>query len=115
MMTLKLSHLIGDYEEPETISIPGMNQNPIQSPKQFSWSIKQKPNRLVRIFKFGQESKFNAFILDVLEHQAETQHHGRVTLQYPQVKIEVWTHSLGEVTEIDFEWAQAINEIYEGY
>ena len=112
----KLSDLVGDYEEPELITIPGLRTStPIEAPKKLQWAIRENPNRLTRMFEFSKEENFNAFLLDVLEHQAETQHHGRLTVQWPQVKIEVWTHTLSDVTEIDFEWAKSVNEIYEGY
>jgi len=112
----KLSDLVGDYEEPEIITIPGLRkESPINAPRKLQWAIRENPNRLSRMFKFDVEEKFNAFLLDVLEHQAETQHHGRLTVQWPQVKIEVWTHTLSDVTEVDFEWAKSVNEIYEGH
>lgn len=115
-MNLNLRDIIGNYEEPETINVPGLrNEVPIESPSRLDWTVRENPNRLSKMFKFSQESKFNAFILDILEHQAESQHHGRLTLQYPQIKIDIWTHSLNDVTEIDYEWAQAVNDIYEGY
>ena len=113
---LKLSHLIGDYEEPEIITVPGLHKEfPIEAPRKLQWAIRKNPNRLSRMFKFSKEENLNAFIIDVLEHQAETQHHGRITIQFPQVKIEVWTHTLNDITEVDLEWAKAVNEIYEGY
>ena len=112
----KLSQIIGEYEEPDLLSnktkVSGM---PIESPKGLDWNKRENPTRLTKLFKFKNETNFNTFVMDVLEHQAETQHHGRITLQYPQVKIEVWTHSLNDLTEIDFEWASAVSEIYEGY
>ena len=67
------------------------------------------------MFKFSVESRFNEFVMELLELQAETGHHGRITLQYPKVKIEVWTHTLNDITEIDMEWALSVNEIFEGY
>ena len=112
----KLSDLIGDQEEPETIEwfiITG--DVPIAAPERLDWSYRTNPRRLTKMFKFSSETTFNAFMMDVLEHQAETGHHGRITCQYPKVKIEVWTHSLNDITEIDVEWAKAVNEIFEGY
>jgi len=112
----KLSDLIGDYEESGIIKVSGTNKEyPIPMPKDSSWKIKKSPERLVRIFKLSKEENFNAFIIDVLEHQAETQHHGRITLQFPQIKLEVWTHNLNAITELDIEWTKAVDEIYEGY
>ena len=112
----KLSDLIGDQAEDEILSQQiDMKGMPIASPESLNWSFKKNPKRLVRVFGFGDTTAFNSFVVDVLEHQAETQHHGRITLQYPKVKIEVWTHSLNDVTEIDSEWATNVNEIYAGY
>ena len=112
----RLSDILGNYEEAETITVPGAGKGlPIPTPQGLDWKTKQNPTRLTKMFIFSAEDKFNAFVMDVLEHQAETQHHGRLTLQYPQVKIDVWTHDLNDITEIDAEWAQAVNDIYEGY
>ena len=112
----KLSDLIGDHEEVETITIPSLQRDvPIESPQRLDWKQLENPNRLSRMFKFNVEEKFNAFIVDVLEHQAESAHHGRLTIQFPQIKIEVWTHDLNDVTEVDLEWAKSVNEIFEGY
>jgi len=111
----KLSDLIGDYEEPKAIVIDDMKEVPIEAPASLNWKQLENPNRLVRMFRFEIEEKLNAFVLDLLEHQSESGHHGRITIQNPQVKIEVWTHTLNDITEIDLEWAKTVNEIYEGY
>ena len=85
----KLSDLIGDQEEPEVIEgFINTNDLPIPMPEQLDWTYRKDPRRLTKMFKFGTESKFNSFMMDVLEHQAETQHHARITMQYPQIKIE---------------------------
>ena len=67
------------------------------------------------MFKFGDETKFNSFIMDILELQSETQHHARLTIQYPQIKIDVWTHDLNTITEIDKEWCEKANDIFGDY
>ena len=112
----KLADFIGDAEieayEPRHINTKDV---PIKTPEKLDWTYRENPRRLTKLYKFGNETSFNSFVVDLLEHQAETQHHGRITLQYPKIKIEVWTHSLDDVTEIDVEWAVAVNEIYEGY
>jgi len=114
---LTLADLLGDQPD-EAIDIPGTimtRDMPIKAPEKLDWAYRQDPRRLTKMFKFSDESKYNAFVIDLLEHQSESGHHGRITLQYPQVKIEVWTHSLDDVTDIDVEWAVSVNEIYGGY
>ena len=113
-MKVKLSDLIGDtFEEPSSIKIPTFPKaGPVNVEKKLDWSIHEDPRRMVRMFKFEDESKFNAFTIDILELQSSTGHHGRITLQYPQIKVEVWTHTLMDLTEVDFEWAKKVNDIY---
>ena len=113
--SLKLSDLLGDVYE-ETIVMPTDKSDiPIMSPKPSEWKMQENPERRSRLYKFSDETKFNAFIMDLLELQAETQHHARITLQYPKVKIELWTHSLGEVTDVDREWADKAEKIFGDY
>ena len=107
----KLSDLIGDYEEDPILS-SDISEIPIMSPQPSEWKRLEKPDRLSRMYKFSDETKFNSFIIELLELQSETQHHARITMQYPKVKVEVWTHSLNEVTDIDREWADRAEKIY---
>ena len=88
---------------------------PIQPKILKDWSIQENPTRYSRVIKFGDETKFNSFIMDILELQTETQHHSRMTAQYPQIKIEVWTHSLKDITEVDTEWCEKVNDILGDY
>ena len=113
-MNWTLKHLIGDYEEGNLMSGDTSNL-PIQPKKLQGWSIQEKPTRYSRVFKFGDETKFNSFIMDILELQTETQHHARITVQFPQVKVDVWTHTLNDITEVDSEWCEKANDIFGDY
>lgn len=110
----KLSDLIGDYEEGNLMS--GDTKNlPIKPKSLQGWTLRSDPIRYTRMIKFSDQTKFNSFMMDILELQSETQHHARVTLQYPTIKLEVWTHTLGEVTEVDKEWCEKANDILGDY
>lgn len=107
----KLADLIGDHEE-DPILKGASNNLPISAKKSTEWKLQENPVRLTRMYKFSDETKFNMFIVELLELQSETQHHARITLQYPQIKVEVWTHTLGSVTEVDKEWSRKADDIY---
>ena len=107
-----LADLLGITGEHSAMPEQNTGGLPIAMPQGFDWEKRKDPTRFTKMFKFTEESKFNAFVMDLLELQSETGHHGRVTLQYPQVKIEVWTHSLNDVTEIDVEWGMKVDDIY---
>lgn len=114
-MNWKLIDLIGDYEEaPETI-VGDYGDLPISPRKLEGWSVYEDPKRYTRMIKFSDETKFNAFIMDVLELQSETGHHARMTAQYPKIKLEVWTHTLEDITEVDREWCEKANDILGDY
>lgn len=113
-MNWTLKHLIGDYEEGNLVS-GDTSSLPIVPKSLEGWSIQENPKRYSRVFKFGDETKFNSFIMDILELQSETQHHARLTIQYPQIKIDVWTHDLNTITEIDKEWCEKANDIFGDY
>lgn len=113
-MSWTLKHLIGDYEEGNLVS-GDTSSLPISVKTLKGWTIQEKPNRYTRVFKFSDETKFNSFIMDILELQSETQHHARMTIQYPKIKIDVWTHTLDEVTDVDKEWCEKASDIYGDY
>jgi len=83
--------------------------------KKAMWKLKDNPVRYTRTFKFGGVESMANFIQDVLAYEDDTQHHGKTTIEYPFVKMEVWTHDLNDVTEIDKEWTEAVDKIYRDY
>tara|TARA_B100001250_G_C19724738_1_gene755520 strand:+ start:673 stop:1005 length:333 start_codon:yes stop_codon:yes gene_type:complete len=107
----RLQDLLGDYEEPITIS---NDVSPI-SPSTSQWTLRENPERLTKMVSIPDEGKFNSFVVDLLELQAETQHHGRLTVQFPRIKMEIWTYTLMTITELDTEWTRKVDDILEGY
>jgi pterin-4a-carbinolamine dehydratase len=88
---------------------------PIKVRDRSNWERKENPERLLAIFTIKSRNKFNNFIMDVLEYQTETGHDGRISIQYPKVKIEIWTHTLKQITNVDIEWTKKVTQIFEGY
>lgn len=54
-----------------------------------------------------------AFVQELMSHEAETGHYGRVVCEFPHVEIQVRTHDLDDVTELDQEYAKTCDQIYE--
>lgn len=114
-MKWTIRDLLGDtYEDSEILS-GDTRDLPIRPDELDSWKFVESPNRYSRVVKLNDETKFNSFILDILELQSETGHHARMTIQFPQIKLEVWTHTLMDVTEVDKEWCQSVNDILGDY
>ena len=110
----RLSDLIGDYAEGDILS-GDTKDLPIRPKSLEGWTLRENPRRYTRLIKLVDETKFNSFIVDVLELQSETGHHARMTIQHPQIKLEVWTHTLNDVTEVDEEWCEKVNDILGDY
>lgn len=114
-MKLTIKHLLGDSYEESDVMTGDTRDLPIRPKELDGWTFRENPNRYTRLVKINDETKFNSFIIDILELQSETGHHARMTIQFPQVKLEIWTHSLNDVTEVDQEWCQSVNDILGDY
>jgi len=76
-----------------------------------TWEVVTDPNRLMRTFEFKSASELFSFLNEVLAYQEESQHHGKITIDHRKVIIEVYTHDVNDVTEVDKEYAQVIDNI----
>ena len=107
---------MGNYNLNHGLLEESSNPSPVPiKAKRGAWKLKSKPVRYVRTFKFAEVEDMANFIQDVLAYEEDTQHHGKTTIEYPFVKMEVWTHDLNNVTEIDKEWTEAVDKIYSDY
>lgn len=88
---------------------------PIKPRDNSKWKVLNDPNRYRREFELKGFRRFSNFVQDVLELQDETKHHGKILLVYPKVIIEVNTHVLNDVTDVDRDWCRKVDQIYGGY
>lgn len=82
-------------------------------PKTSTWSLLKEPRRLSKTYEFKSFQKYSSFIREILDHEEESGHNGKVTFEYPEVTVEVFTHSLNDVTELDKKYAKVCDQAYE--
>ncbi len=70
-----------------------------------------KGNRLERTFKTKNFTTGVEFINEIVPKAEAANHHPDVFLSYPKVKIQLMTHELHGISNLDIELAQEINEI----
>lgn len=77
--------------------------------------IKQLPNgwkldgnTLKKEFKFPDFIKAFSFLTEVAIHSQVLDHHPKILNVYNKVELELWTHDVGGLTELDFELAKRI-------
>ena len=76
-----------------------------------TWEVVSDPNRLMRTFEFTSSGELFSFLNEVLLYQEDSQHHGKITVDHRKVIIEVYTHDVNDVTEVDKEYAQVVDNI----
>ncbi len=81
------------------------------SPSKTEWQTVDSPRRLMKEFTFEDQSLLISFVAELLQYQEELQHHAKITFDYGKVIVEVYTHDLNDITELDIEYAQTADKI----
>lgn len=89
----------------------GRGKPPV-APRQDRWTVADEPERLVRTFVFSDPRVLASFMLDIIDYEHQTQHHGVVTMECDKVSVEVWTHDIDRVTQADIDYAETLDEIF---
>ena len=122
-MTRLLREMMGDYltdleqsarsiESPITTRSTVPKALPIK-PKASTWELLRDPRRLTKMYEFKSFQKYNSFIREILDHESESGHNGKITCEYPTVTVEVMTHRLNDVTELDKKYAKVCDQAYD--
>ena len=96
---------------PACLSDPADNSLPIQVTKKTEWRRVSDPNRLMREYEFATPHTYHNFLLEVIEFENSFGHFAKLTGDYPNVIVEVYTHEVNDVTELDLEYAAAVDQI----
>lgn len=86
---------------------------PITPRGESRWFTKQSPERLCRTYEFDGRGSARAFINELMDHEDRVSHHAEIKCKGPVVMIEVYTHGVDCVTELDKEYANEAEAIYD--
>ena len=82
-------------------------------PSKSEWDTLQSPERLSRIYEFKNSSDSMVFFVqELVEFQERLGHHAKITIEKDQVSVEVYTHGVKRITNIDKEYAKEADSIY---
>ena len=116
---MKIGELLREYLEEEDAPLVNSDalflKTSIEAPVvpyKNEWDTLKDPQRLVRRFKFDSQKVLKFFIDEILEHQEESRHHAQILIEYGSVTIEIYTHDINDITEIDIEWSKSADQIY---
>ena len=85
---------------------------PIEMESKPAWETIQDPERLKRKFQFDNSAQVAQFILEVLQYEKESSHNGSILIEANIVTVEIYTHDLDAITELDTEYAKELGKIY---
>jgi pterin-4a-carbinolamine dehydratase len=115
MMKL-ITEVMEDYWEPNqeditaSMGMPSQQKLPV-CPVTFEWERVSDPDRLMRQYEFDTHQEYASFLSELMDQEAETDHFAKITAEFPKVTIEVYTHDVNQITELDLEYAHAADDI----
>tara|TARA_B100001094_G_C18115747_1_gene763907 strand:+ start:559 stop:963 length:405 start_codon:yes stop_codon:yes gene_type:complete len=122
---MKISTLMKDYIQSESVRSRSVGRKllpesfmvqsdlPLQ-PHKNEWVFLDSdgPERLSRTYKFDSLHQRSLFIEELLSAEEKSGHHAKITISGKKVTVEVWTHDLDKVTELDKEYASECDTLY---
>ena len=119
MRTPRVSNLLREYFEhdvppqyfPRDFSLD-TRALPIAPRSENKWYVKQSPERLCRTYEFNDRSLARSFMNELMDYEDRRGHHGEIKCKGPIVTIEVYTHDVDRVTELDKEYANEAEQTY---
>ena len=82
-------------------------------PYKTEWRVVSDPERFIRRFEFDSRERLKDFVSDLMSLEDSLGHHGKLSIDNLNVDVEVYTHTVDCITELDQEYALAANQLYE--
>ena len=119
-MARLLKEMLEDYfnEREQTSNIrldsrlPAIVSLPIK-PVSSTWEVVTDPRRLHKTFEFSSHYEYTNFIHEMLAYEQASDHFAKLMCEYPSIVIEVYTHDVEDITELDKLYASTADQIYE--
>tara|TARA_R110000851_G_scaffold25240_12_gene72918 strand:- start:3511 stop:3843 length:333 start_codon:yes stop_codon:yes gene_type:complete len=84
---------------------------PVKKDKNKSWETRDDPPRFYRRIKFKNHERFLNFLISLMQYEDNVKHNAKIIIGYPEVIIQVWTHSLESITDMDREYCEEVDSI----
>ena len=121
---MKISRLMDEYINSQSLNESRVNSRLLPEsfgtlksdlpviPASTDWSLQYSPERLHRVYEFKNTHQRALFVEELMNLEDQSGHHAKITIEGTQVTVEVWTHDLDRVTELDQEYAGDCDILY---
>jgi len=103
---------VGVYKTQSILAESMQNSVPIM-PEVCSWEVYDDPERFSKTYKFQERNRLRDFIRDLLTFEDNFDHHGTHKIANNSVTVEVYTHDVNKITELDQEYAKMADMIFQ--
>lgn len=79
-----------------------------------TWEKLESPNRLMKDYEFTCPISMRHFINNIIKYEVRVQHHGKITIDEFNVRVEVRTKDIDCITELDYEYAKEVDIMFMG-
>ena len=76
------------------------------------WEVHDSPERFSKTYNLSDKTQVFNFIGEVLKYESQANHDGTIKIAGKKVTIEVYTHDLNRITELDQEYIREVDLIY---
>ena len=102
---MEISDLMQGYFSPGVLNL--------EPAEKFSeWETVESPTRLIKDYKFSSRLSLYEFLRQIFLYEDAVQHHGKISVSHLEVRVEVYTHDIDTVPELDVEYATVADQIY---
>lgn len=112
----KLSNILNEYfdsNKQKSYARPILSESsfPVR-PHVCEWEIHESPERFAKTFELSDTQQVVYFINEVLKYENRIGHEGVIKIMGKKVNIEVYTHDLNRITELDQEYIREVDFIH---
>ena len=107
---MRLIEIMDGYFKPQENNF--VNELATQKDKMLEWQKVESPERLIKDYSFATRSSALEFLRQLLLLEDELNHHGKITIQNDTVRVEIYTHDIDAITELDYEYSEVADMIY---
>ena len=116
---MQLKHILSDYFEGRenssnrTVLNESVQPNFPVKPCVYTWDIHDSPERFSKTYVFNDRKRLFDFVKELLIFEDEFGHHGTHKIDNNEVTVEVYTHDINRITELDQEYTKTADMIFQ--
>ena len=83
---------------------------PVEIESKPKWETLENPPRLIRKFKLENPKQVIQFLFEIINYEIGVDHNGSILIEGQDVTVEVYTHTVDDITELDVEYAEELGK-----